>query len=159
MRCPFCGKLDNKVVDSRVSKDASVIRRRRQCQECGQRFTTYERVEEMETYVIKKDGNREIYDRNKLKTGMVKALQKRPVSIEQVEEFLDSLESSFQERNLREIPVSELGEAVMTKLKELDAVAYVRFASVYRDFREVDEFMREVKDLLAARNDAPAGSQ
>ncbi|RJX36198.1 MAG: transcriptional repressor NrdR [Desulfarculus sp.] len=158
MRCPFCAKLDNKVVDSRVSKDASVIRRRRQCQDCGQRFTTYERVEEMETYVVKKDGSREIYDRNKVKAGMLKALQKRPVSIDQVEEFLDSLEASFQERNLREIPVRALGEAVMKKLKELDAVAYVRFASVYRDFRELDEFMREVKDLLAARKDQPAGS-
>ncbi|MEW5914380.1 MAG: transcriptional regulator NrdR [Thermodesulfobacteriota bacterium] len=158
MRCPFCGKLDNKVVDSRVSKDASVIRRRRQCQDCGQRFTTYERVEEMETYVIKKDGSREIYDRNKVKAGMLKALQKRPVSIDQVEEFLDGLEASFQERNLREIPVQALGEAVMKKLKELDAVAYVRFASVYRDFRELDEFMREVKDLLATRKEPPAGS-
>ena len=158
MRCPFCAKLDNKVVDSRVSKDASVIRRRRQCQDCGQRFTTYERVEEMDTYVIKKDGSREVYDRAKLKNGMLKALQKRPVSIEQVDEFMDSLEASFQERNLREIPVRELGQAVMNKLQELDDVAYVRFASVYRDFREVDEFMREVKELLAGRKDEPADS-
>ncbi len=158
MRCPFCAKLDNKVVDSRVSKDASVIRRRRQCQDCGQRFTTYERVEEMDTYVVKKDGSREIYDRAKLKNGMLKALQKRPVSIEQVDEFLDVLESGFQERNLREIPVRELGQSVMSKLQELDDVAYVRFASVYRDFREVDEFMREVKELLASRKDEPPAS-
>ncbi len=158
MRCPFCAKLDNKVVDSRVSKDASVIRRRRQCQDCGQRFTTYERVEEMDTYVIKKDGSREVYDRAKLKNGMLKALQKRPVSIEQVDEFMDALEASFQERNLREIPVRELGQSVMNKLQELDDVAYVRFASVYRDFREVDEFMREVKELLAGRRDEPPAS-
>lgn len=153
MRCPYCGRLDNKVVDSRVSKDASVIRRRRQCLECDQRFTTYERVEEMETYVVKKDGSREVYDRGKLKNGMLKALQKRPVSIEQVDEFLDALESSFQERNLREISVRDLGETVMKKLKELDDVAYVRFASVYREFRDVDEFMAEVKSLLASRQE------
>ncbi|MCB2192040.1 MAG: transcriptional regulator NrdR [Deltaproteobacteria bacterium] len=153
MRCPFCGKLDNKVVDSRVSKDASVIRRRRQCLDCDQRFTTYERVEEMETYVVKKDGSREVFDRAKLKAGVLKALHKRPVSIEKVDLFLDNLETSFQERNLREIPVRELGEAVMNLLKELDDVAYVRFASVYREFRDVDELMREVKKLVAQREE------
>ncbi|MFH2127367.1 MAG: transcriptional regulator NrdR [Pseudomonadota bacterium] len=153
MRCPFCGKLDNKVVDSRVSKDASVIRRRRQCLDCDQRFTTYERVEEMETYVVKKDGSREVFDRAKLKAGVLKALHKRPVSIEKVDIFLDNLEASFQERNLREIPVRELGEAVMNLLKELDDVAYVRFASVYREFRDVDELMREVKKLVAQREE------
>lgn len=153
MRCPFCGKLDNKVVDSRVSKDASVIRRRRQCLDCDQRFTTYERVEEMETYVVKKDGSREVFDRAKLKAGVLKALHKRPVSIEKVDAFLDNLETSFQERNLREIPVRELGEAVMSLLKELDDVAYVRFASVYREFRDVDELMREVKKLVAQREE------
>jgi transcriptional repressor NrdR len=153
VRCPFCGKLDNKVVDSRVSKDASVIRRRRQCLDCDQRFTTYERVEEMETYVVKKDGSREVFDRAKLKAGILKALHKRPVSIEKVDAFLDNLESSFQERNLREIPVRELGESVMNLLKELDDVAYVRFASVYREFRDVDELMREVKKLVAQREE------
>ncbi|MBU4275712.1 MAG: transcriptional regulator NrdR [Proteobacteria bacterium] len=153
MRCPFCGKLDNKVVDSRVSKDASVIRRRRQCLDCDQRFTTYERVEEMETYVVKKDGSREVFDRAKLKAGVLKALHKRPVSIEKVDMFLDNLETSFQERNLREIPVRELGETVMNLLKELDDVAYVRFASVYREFRDVDELMREVKKLVAQREE------
>ncbi|MCF8041407.1 MAG: transcriptional regulator NrdR [Desulfarculaceae bacterium] len=153
MRCPFCGKLDNKVVDSRVSKDASVIRRRRQCLDCDQRFTTYERVEEMETYVVKKDGSREVFDRAKLKAGVLKALHKRPVSIEKVDVFLDNLEGSFQERNLREIPVRELGETVMNLLKELDDVAYVRFASVYREFRDVDELMREVKKLVAQREE------
>ncbi|MCB2186377.1 MAG: transcriptional regulator NrdR [Deltaproteobacteria bacterium] len=151
MKCPFCGKVENKVVDSRVSKDSSVIRRRRQCLECNQRFTTYERVEELETYVIKKDGSREVYDRNKVKSGMLKALHKRPVSITRVEEFLDQLETMFQERSLREIPVGELGELVIARLKELDDVAYVRFASVYREFRDVEEFMRELEDLVATR--------
>ncbi|MCB2228456.1 MAG: transcriptional regulator NrdR [Desulfarculaceae bacterium] len=158
MRCPYCGKLDNKVVDSRVSKDASVIRRRRQCLDCDQRFTTYERVEEMETYVVKKDGSREVYDRAKLKNGILKALHKRPVSIEKVESFLDALETGFQERGAREIPVRELGEAVMNALKEMDDVAYVRFASVYREFRDVDEFMREVKKLLAQREEDLPGA-
>jgi transcriptional repressor NrdR len=150
--------LDNKGGDSRVRKDASVIRRRRQCLDCNQRFTTYERVEEMETYVVKKDGSREVYDRAKLKAGLLKALHKRPVSIDKVEAFLDSLEAGFQERNLREIPVRELGEAVMAQLKELDDVAYVRFASVYREFRDVDEFMREVKKLLAQREENEPGA-
>lgn len=152
MRCPFCGEVDNKVVDSRVSKDASVIRRRRQCLDCGQRFTTYEKVEELETYVVKKDGSREVYDRDKLKRGMMTALHKRPgVSVTQVEEFLDALEASWQEQNLREVPAHKIGEAVMAKLRELDEVAFVRFASVYREFRDVGEFMNELKDILAAR--------
>jgi transcriptional repressor NrdR len=146
--------VDNKVVDSRVSKDAAVIRRRRQCLDCGQRFTTYERVEEMETYVVKKDGSREVYDRAKVKSGVMKALQKRPVSVNKVEEFLDSLESGFQEHNLREIPAKEIGEAVMGWLHEVDDVAYVRFASVYRDFRDVSEFMAELEQLIVARKES-----
>ena len=153
MKCPFCGHVDNKVVDSRVSKDASVIRRRRQCLDCGQRFTTYERVEELETYVVKKDGSREVYDRNKVKSGIIKALQKRPVSITVVEEFLDGLEAQFQEQNLREIPAKELGEMVINWLRGVDDVAYVRFASVYREFRDVQEFMHELESLIAARKD------
>ncbi|MFZ5587018.1 MAG: transcriptional regulator NrdR [Thermodesulfobacteriota bacterium] len=153
MKCPFCSHVDNKVVDSRVSKDASVIRRRRQCLDCGQRFTTYERVEELETYVVKKDGSREVYDRSKVKSGIIKALQKRPVSINQVEEFLDGLESSFQEQNLREIPAKEIGQAVINWLRSVDDVAYVRFASVYREFRDVQEFMRELEGLIASRKE------
>jgi transcriptional repressor NrdR len=145
--------VDNKVVDSRVSKDASVIRRRRQCLDCGQRFTTYERVEELETYVVKKDGSREVFDRSKVKSGIIKALQKRPVSINQVEEFLDGLESSFQEQNLREIPAKEIGQAVINWLRSVDDVAYVRFASVYREFRDVQEFMRELEGLIASRKE------
>lgn len=154
MKCPFCNHVDNKVVDSRVSKDAAVIRRRRQCLDCGQRFTTYERVEELETYVVKKDGSREIYDRGKVRSGIIKALQKRPVSINQVEEFLDGLEAGFQEHNLRELPAKEIGEAVINWLRGVDDVAYVRFASVYREFRDVQEFMRELENLIASRMEA-----
>jgi transcriptional repressor NrdR len=154
MKCPFCGHVDNKVVDSRVSKDAAVIRRRRQCLDCGQRFTTYERVEEMETFVVKKDGSREAYDRAKVKSGVMKALQKRPVSVTKVDEFLDALETGFQENNVREIPAKELGEAVINWLHEVDDVAYVRFASVYREFRDVSEFMAELEKLIAARKEA-----
>ena len=151
MKCPFCGHEDDKVVDSRASKDGDAIRRRRQCLACDKRFTTYERVEEIETFVIKKDGSREIYDRSKLRGGILKALQKRPVSVTAVEGFLDSLESSFQESNVREIPAAELGEAVIAWLKSVDDVAYVRFASVYREFRDVQEFMRELEGIIASR--------
>ncbi|CAO0820161.1 NrdR transcriptional repressor [Desulfarculales bacterium] len=154
MRCPFCNHVDNKVVDSRVSKDAAVIRRRRQCLDCGQRFTTYERVEEMETYVVKKDGSREVFDRGKVKNGIIKALQKRPVSINQIEEFLNRLEAGVQEHNLREIAAKEIGEAVIEWLRGVDDVAYVRFASVYREFRDVQEFMRELENLIASRMEA-----
>lgn len=152
MKCPFCGTDRDKVVDSRSTKDGAVIRRRRECLACGQRFTTYERVESVETYVIKKDGSREVYDRGKIKTGMLKALHKRPVSVTEVERFLDELEASFQDRGVREIPSRELGEAVMAKLRELDDVAYVRFASVYREFRDVHEFMQELERLIATRS-------
>ncbi len=149
MKCPFCGHHDNKVVDSRVSKDASVIRRRRQCLDCGQRFTTYERVEALDTYVIKKDGSREVFDREKVKRGILLALRKRPVSVTEVEDFLDRLESGFQEKNLREIPVKQVGESVLQWLRQVDQVAYVRFASVYRDFHDVKEFMHELETLMA----------
>ncbi|KMY67035.1 NrdR family transcriptional regulator [Desulfocarbo indianensis] len=156
MKCPFCGHTDNKVVDSRVSKDASVIRRRRQCLECDQRFTTYERVEELETYVIKKDGTREVFDRGKVKKGIMLALQKRPVSVNVVEEFLDNLESGFQEQNRREIPASEVGEAVINWLRKIDDVAYVRFASVYREFRDVKEFMSELERIVSNNKESAA---
>ena len=152
MKCPFCNHADNKVVDSRVSKDASVIRRRRQCLDCGQRFTTYERVEELDTYVIKKDGSREVYDRNKVKKGIVLALRKRTVSVNMVDEFLSNLETRFQEQSRREIPTSEIGEAVIKWLRAVDDVAYVRFASVYREFRDVREFMSELQTMIAQKN-------
>lgn len=151
MKCPFCGHEDDKVVDSRSSKDGASTRRRRECLSCEKRFTTYERVEELETYVVKKDGSREEFDRNKLKSGIIKALQKRPVSITLVEEFLDNLATSFQENNMREIPATGLGEAVINWLKDVDDVAYVRFASVYREFRDVQEFMRELEGIIARR--------
>jgi transcriptional repressor NrdR len=157
MKCPFCGHEDDKVVDSRGSRDASVIRRRRQCLACDKRFTTYERVEEREIFVIKKDGSREIFDRAKLRGGILKALQKRPVSITTVDEFLDSLESAWQENNAREIAARDLGELVIAWLKGLDEVAYVRFASVYREFRDVQEFMRELEDIIASRSKSSAG--
>ena len=151
MRCPFCGNEDDKVVDSRLSKDGDAIRRRRQCLGCEKRFTTYERIDELETFVIKKDGSREIFDRVKLRGGILKALQKRPVSVNQVEGFLDALESEFQESNVREIAASEIGEKVINWLKGIDDVAYVRFASVYREFRDVQEFMRELESIIAGR--------
>ncbi|MGD9124523.1 MAG: transcriptional regulator NrdR [Desulfarculaceae bacterium] len=154
MRCPFCGHADNKVVDSRVSKDATVIRRRRQCLDCGQRFTTYERVEELETYVIKKDGSREAYERGKVKNGILTALRKRPVSVTAVEDFLNSLEASFQENNRREIPAQEIGEAVILWLRGVDEVAYVRFASVYREFRDAREFREELDRIMANHGDS-----
>lgn len=154
MRCPFCGHVDNKVVDSRVSKDATVIRRRRQCLDCGQRFTTYERVEELETYVIKKDGSREAYERGKVKNGILTALRKRPVSVTAVEDFLNSLEASFQENNRREIPAQEIGEAVIQWLRGVDEVAYVRFASVYREFRDAREFREELDRIMANHGDS-----
>ena len=152
MRCPFCNHADNKVVDSRVSKDASVIRRRRQCLDCGQRFTTYERVEELDTFVVKKDGSREVYDRSKVKNGIMLALRKRQVSLNMVDEFLANLETRFQEQGLREIPTQEIGEAVMKWLRAVDDVAYVRFASVYREFRDVREFMDELQTMIGQKN-------
>jgi transcriptional repressor NrdR len=154
LKCPFCGDQDNKVVDSRVSKDASVIRRRRQCLECSQRFTTYERVEEMETYVIKRDGSREPFDRTKIERGVMLSLRKRPVDLAKVEEFLDKLEGSFAEKNRREMPAREIGEIVLNWLRDLDDVAYVRFASVYRDFGSVDEFMAELRKIRSSQAEA-----
>jgi transcriptional repressor NrdR len=151
MKCPFCGNEDDKVVDSRLSKDGDAIRRRRQCLTCEKRFTTYERIDELETLVIKKDGSREAFDRGKLRGGIMKALQKRPVSLNQLESFLDSLELCFQENNVREIAASSLGEKVIAWLKGVDEVAYVRFASVYREFRDVQEFMRELENIIAGR--------
>jgi len=154
VKCPFCGHNDNKVVDSRVSKDASVIRRRRQCLDCDQRFTTYERVEELDTYVIKKDGTREVFDRSKVEKGIMLSLRKRPVSVTMVEEFMDSMEAGFQEQNRREIPAAEVGEAVINWLRKIDDVAYVRFASVYREFRDVKEFMSELERIVSNNKDS-----
>ena len=151
MKCPYCAHLGDKVVDSRESKEGEVIRRRRECLDCGRRFTSYERIDEIPYMVIKKDGSRERFERQKLIAGLLKACEKRPVSISAVEKVADRVEAMLQERPEKEIPTAEVGAFVMQELKRLDKVAYVRFASVYRHFRDIGEFMNELKDLLNAR--------
>ena len=151
MKCPYCGHLGDKVVDSRESKEGEVIRRRRECLECGRRFTSYERMDEIPYMVIKKDGSRERFERQKLIAGLLKACEKRPVSVAAIDRVADKVESMLQERPEKEIPTAEIGAFVMQELKQLDKVAYVRFASVYRHFRDIGEFMNELKDLLNAR--------
>ena len=151
MRCPFCGHVEDKVVDSREAKIGDTIRRRRQCGKCRRRFTTYERIDEIPYMVIKKDGRREKFDRQKLLAGLLKACEKRPVPMGKLETLVNEIESHVAESPDRERPVAELGEMVMTRLKKLDKVAYVRFASVYQDFKDVREFMDELKDLLKAK--------
>jgi transcriptional repressor NrdR len=148
MKCPFCGDLDNRVIDSRLSRDGAVIRRRRECLECGRRFTTYERVEEVLPLVIKKDGRREPFDRMKILMGLKKACEKRPVSITTLEKVVDKIEHKIMESGEKEIPSTVIGEEVMRELYNLDHVAYVRFASVYRSFKDINQFMDELKDLL-----------
>lgn len=149
MKCPFCGFVDTRVVDSRLGREGNSIRRRRECIECVRRFTTYERVEEMLPLVIKKDGRREHFDRSKIIAGMQRACEKRPVSIATIEKNVDALELRFQEAGEREVESSRIGEAVMEALREMDEVAYVRFASVYRQFKDINEFMSELKGILA----------
>ena len=151
MKCPFCGHHEDKVVDSRASSDGVSIRRRRECLSCGKRFTTYEHVEEQPLMVVKKDGRREPFDRHKLLAGLVKACEKRPVSMDDLEQLVDELERELSQQFEREVPSREVGERVMKKLHALDPVAYVRFASVYREFKDVEQFMRELKDLLALK--------
>lgn len=151
MKCPYCGHLGDKVVDSRESREGEVIRRRRECLECGRRFTSYERIDEIPYMVVKKDGSRERFDRQKVIGGMLKACEKRPVSVASLEAVADRIESALQDRAEREMSTGEVGEAVMAELKRLDKVAYVRFASVYRHFRDIGEFMTELKDLLNTR--------
>lgn len=148
MRCPYCHGPENKVLDSRESHEGAVTRRRRECLGCKRRFTTYERVEELMPLVVKKDGRREPFDREKLLMGLKKAVEKRPVSMDQLEELVGAVEGRLQELGEKEIPSSAVGEDVMRRLRELDEVAYVRFASVYRSFRDIAEFMTELKDLL-----------
>ena len=151
MKCPYCGHLGDKVVDSRESKEGEVIRRRRECLDCSRRFTSYERIDEIPYMVVKKDGSRERFERQKLVAGLLKACEKRPVSVAQVEAVADKVEATLQERPEKEIATAEIGQAVMDELKQLDKVAYVRFASVYRHFRDIGEFMTELKDLLNAK--------
>ena len=149
MKCPFCGNAENKVIDSRISKDGKAIRRRRECLGCSRRFTTYEFVEDIMPMVVKKDGRREPFDRMKIRNGVMTACEKRPISMESMEKIVEDVEQACQEFQAKEIPSSVIGEKVMNELKALDGVAYVRFASVYRQFRDVGEFMSELKDLLS----------
>ena len=148
MKCPYCGELDNKVIDSRMTKHGNTVRRRREGLDCNRRFTTYERVEQVPMVLVKKDGRRENFDRAKALAGMQKACEKRDISINTLEQFVDELEREIQEIGEKEIPASVVGERVMAKLHELDAVAYVRFASVYREFKDVNDFMLQLKELL-----------
>ncbi len=148
MKCPFCGEIKNKVIDSRLSKDARTIRRRRECLDCGKRFTTYEKVEAVLPMVVKKDGRREPFNHEKIRAGIHKACQKRPITIDDIADFVDALGQLFQESGHREINSSDIGERVIEKLKEWDDVAYVRFASVYRQFKDINEFMTELKEIL-----------
>ena len=153
MKCPFCGHLEDKVVDSRETKIGDTIRRRRECVGCGRRFTTYERTDEIPYMVVKKDGRREKFDRQKLLLGLLKACEKRPVPMSKLEQIVNEAEGLVAEGADRERPSTEVGELVMNRLKKLDKVAYVRFASVYLDFKDVREFMDELKDLLKAKQE------
>jgi len=148
MRCPSCGYKEDKVVDSRATAEESAIRRRRECLKCGKRFTTYEYVEDVSLLVIKKDGRREAFDRKKVLAGIIRACEKRPVSVEKMENVVTQVEHAIQKKNDREVLASKIGELVMEKLKFIDDVAYVRFASVYRQFKDVGQFMVELKDIL-----------
>ena len=147
MKCPYCGKENTRVIDSRPTDDSS-IRRRRQCDECGKRFTTYEKVETLPLIVVKKDNNREPYDREKIVAGIVRSCHKRPISMKQINDMVDDIEGQILNMEEKEIPTTTIGSIVMDKLKDLDEVAYVRFASVYREFKDVNTFMDEIKKIL-----------
>ncbi len=151
MKCPYCGKLENRVVDSRLNKDKTITRRRRVCQGCGQRFTTYERIEVMLPVLVKKDGRREPWNRSKIIAGLEKACEKRPVSMADIDTFVDAIEQKLQDIGGREVETRLVGEWVMEALPDLDEVAYVRFASVYRQFKDINEFMEELKIYLGER--------
>lgn len=148
MKCPFCNAADTRVIDSRPAEDNASIRRRRQCESCGKRFTTYEKLETMPLMIIKKDNSREAYDRSKVEAGIIRSCHKRPVSSAQISAMMDSIETALFNREEREIPSAVIGEMVMDRLKDLDPVAYVRFASVYREFKDVGTFMAELVKLL-----------
>jgi transcriptional repressor NrdR len=152
MKCPYCGHLENKVVDSRLNKESTITRRRRSCLACNQRFTTYERLEVMMPVLVKKDGRREVWDRQKMVVGLEKACEKRPVSCDDIDAFVDDIEKKLQDLGLKEVSSQVVGEWVMEGLPSLDEVAYVRFASVYRQFKDVSEFVDELKTLIGARN-------
>ncbi|MBU0993580.1 MAG: transcriptional regulator NrdR [Proteobacteria bacterium] len=150
MKCPFCGDTDNKVIDSRLSKDGNVIRRRRECLACERRFTTYEHIEEIPVMIVKKDGRREVFNRNKVRSGLQKACEKRDISINVIEDMIDNLERDLRETGEKEIQSRVIGEKLMNRLHKLDDIAYVRFASVYREFKDVNDFMEELKTLLSS---------
>jgi len=152
MKCPFCGEIDNKVIDSRLSKDATVIRRRRECLVCSRRFTTYEHVEKVPIMIIKKDGRREMFNRDKVRNGIGKACEKRNISMNVIEDLLDELERDLRELGEKEIPSRKIGEKIMSRLHAIDDVAYVRFASVYREFKDVNDFVDELKSLLNSQS-------
>ncbi len=151
MICPFCGHKEDRVIDSRESKEGDVVRRRRECLKCAKRFTTYERSDEIPYMVVKRDGRREKFDRQKILEGLLKACEKRPVPMPKLAEVVDEVESKLADNPEREIPTTEIGELLMRRLRSLDKIAYVRFASVYRDFQDVEAFLVELKDLLQRR--------
>ncbi len=148
MKCPYCNDENTKVIDSRPAEENSAIRRRRQCEKCGKRFTTYEKLETMPLMVIKKDSTREVYDRSKIEAGVLRSCHKRPVSPQQIEAMIDEIETQVFNMEEKEVAASAIGELVMSRLKDLDEVAYVRFASVYREFKDVNTFMEELAKLL-----------
>ena len=151
MKCPYCTKINNKVIDSRLSKDGRMIRRRRECLECERRFTTYEKLEDVLPMIVKKDGRREAFNREKIIDGIRLACRKRPISMAQIEEFVDALEVYFQEQGKKEAESTEIGEKVINELKDWDEVAYVRFASVYRQFKDISQFMSELEEILKTK--------
>ncbi len=151
MRCPYCGFIGAKVIDSRPADDGSFIRRRRECESCGERFTTYENVQSIEFMVVKKDGTRQVFDRDKVKRGIIKACEKRNVSMEQIDEMVKGIEQKLVALMQKEVASEYIGELIMEALKKVDEVAYVRFASVYREFKDVDTFMEELKKLMTGK--------
>jgi len=151
LKCPYCGYSESKVVDSRPTDEEAAIRRRRECEKCGKRFTTYEKIEEMPLIIVKKDGSREIYQRSKMMTGLLRACEKRPVSISQIEEIADEIEKELYNSMEKEIDSKKIGELVMSRLKKVDDVAYVRFASVYRQFKDINTFLEELNKLINER--------
>lgn len=155
MKCPYCGKLNTRVVDSRPGKIEFEVRRRRECQGCNQRFTTYERVEQVPVMIVKKDSRREEFDREKILRGIQKACEKRAISVDQIEDVVDAIEKDLRESNEREVSSKTVGEKIITSLKEIDDVAYVRFASVYREFKDVADFLEELKGLLPRECQSP----
>lgn len=151
MKCPFCSNGENKVIDSRISKEGNAIRRRRECIACNKRFTTYEFVEDVLPMVVKKDGRREAFDRGKILAGIKKACEKRPISVDVIDDIVNEIEHACQDLQLKEIPTSVIGEQVMEALNDLDGVAYVRFASVYKDFKDPNEFLNQLKDFMSVK--------